>query len=143
MRLQKQSGAAIVEFALVLPLLLVLSILVAEFGRALYQYDTLAKAVRAGARHLSMYAPNTQVAQARNLVIYGNVAGTGSPVVPGLGAAHVPNPTWQDAGTLPVINTVTISVVGFTFQPMFTSAFGITLPAMTFPSITATMRALP
>lgn len=50
---QRQQGLAIVEFAIVLPLLLVLLLATAEFGRALYQYNTLTKAVRDGARYLS------------------------------------------------------------------------------------------
>ena len=49
----RQRGLAIVEFAIVLPLLLLLSLATTELGRALYQQDTLNKAVRDGARHLA------------------------------------------------------------------------------------------
>ena len=37
---QRQRGVALVEFALILPLLLVLTFITTEFGRALYEYQT-------------------------------------------------------------------------------------------------------
>lgn len=139
----KTRGVATVEFALVLPVLLLLAFLAVEFGRALYQYDVLAKSARAGARYLSMQSPGTHVTQARNLVIHGNTEGTGDPLVPGLTAANVPAPTWQEAGTAPLINTVTVRITGYAFQPMFASAFGVDFPALAFPAIAATMRSQP
>jgi hypothetical protein len=139
-----QRGTAIVEFALVLPLLILLSILVVELGRALYQYNTLAKSVRDAARFLSMQSPNTQVAQAKNLVVFGNPEGTGTPLVPGLSVAlHVPDPTWAPSGANPIITTVTIGVSNYTFKSMFTSVFGVPFPAMQFSGIRATMRSPP
>ena len=49
-------------------------------------------------------------------------------------------PTWQTAGTNPVINTVTVRISGYTFNSMFTTAFGLPFGAVTFSDITATMR---
>jgi hypothetical protein len=43
-------GQSLVEFALVLPMLLVVMLMITEFGRALYQYNVLSQAARAGAR---------------------------------------------------------------------------------------------
>src|SRR5688500_11611226 len=100
---RRQHGVALVEFALILPLLLLLTFITTEFGRAMYQYNTLAKSVRDSARYLSMQTPGTKMTEARNLVVYGNTAGTGTPLALGLTMAHVPNPTWQNAGTNPVI----------------------------------------
>ena len=138
----RQRGTAIIEFALVLPLLVLMSILVVELGRAMYQYNALAKSVRDAARYLSMQLPNTQVAEAKNLVVFGNPGGTGTPLLPGLDAAtHVPDPTWQDAGADPVIRTVTIQVNNYTFQSMFTAVFGVNFPPLQFSAIQATMRA--
>ena len=137
----RQRGTAIIEFALVLPLLVLMSILVVEIGRAMYQYNALAKSVRDAARYLSMQLPNTQVAEAKNLVVFGNPGGTGTPLLPGLNiAAHVPDPTWQDAGADPVIHTVTIQVSNYSFQSMFTNVFGVNFPALQFSAIQATMR---
>jgi Flp pilus assembly protein TadG len=54
-RYQKQRGLAMVEFAIVLPILLIILFMVAEIGRALYQYNTLSKAVGDAARHFSVH----------------------------------------------------------------------------------------
>jgi Flp pilus assembly protein TadG len=137
---RKQKGVALVEFALFLPFLLVLSIITFEFGRAIWQYNTLTKSVRDAARYLSLQTPGTKIAQARNLMVYGNLGGTGTPLAMGLSTSHVPDPTWQTAGTAPVINTVTVRISGYTFTPMFATAFGLPIGSMTYSDITATMR---
>lgn len=49
----KQRGAAAIEFAFILPLLLVVFTGTIEFGRAMWHYDALAKAARNAARYLS------------------------------------------------------------------------------------------
>jgi hypothetical protein len=136
----RQSGVALVEFAFVLPLLLVLSLASAELGRAVYRYNTTAKAVRDAVRYLSVQTPGTHVAEARNLVVYGNVEGTGPQLDSALGAANVPAPTWQTAGSDPLINTVTIRVSGYQFRPMISNMFGARFAAFTFNDISATMR---
>ena len=136
-------GAAMIEFVLMLPFLLLLTIITTEFGRAMYQYNTLAKSVRDASRYLSMQLPGTQITQARNPVVHGNLTGTGPPVAVGLTASHVPDPTWQTEGANPVITTVTIQVTGYTFQPLFATVLGdpfITGGALTFSDIRATMR---
>lgn len=43
-------GQSLVEFALTLPMLLVVMFMITEFGRALYQYNVLAQATREAAR---------------------------------------------------------------------------------------------
>jgi Flp pilus assembly protein TadG len=134
------SGVAIVEFALVLPFLFVLMAMTTELGRSIYEYGVLVKSVRDAARYLSVQTPNTHIDQARNLVVYGNPAGTGTPLARGLTTALVPDPTWQTAGTAPVINTVTVQVSGYTFAPMLSSVFGVAFPTFTFSDIRATMR---
>lgn len=141
----RQSGAALVEFALVLPLLLILTFITTEFGRALYQYNILAKSVRDAARYMSIQTPSdtTKYQTARNLVVHGNPSGTGTPLVIGLEDGLVPDPTWQLAGAAPAINTVTVKVTGYTFQPLLHSAFGLNFgPAggIPFAPISATMR---
>lgn len=140
---KRQRGVAIVEFALMLPLLLLLTFITTEFGRAIWQYNNLAKSVRDSARYLSLQTPNDPVAitKARNLTVYGNLDGTGSPLVPGLSTTHVPDPTWQEVtGSTPVIRTVTIRISGYAFQPMVASVFGVPFGDMTFSDIAASMR---
>lgn len=87
----RQRGIAIVEFAIALPLMLLLMLATAEFGRALYQYNTLTKAVRDGTRYLSNHVLpdssgiiaicNPVAATTRNLVIYGRINNSGSPLI--------------------------------------------------------------
>ena len=139
----KQHGVALVEFALILPLLLILTFVTTEYSRALFQYNILTKSVRDAARYLSVYNPGdtTKFPIAKNLVVYGNPAGSGSPLVIGLTTSLVPNPVWQTAGTAPVINTVTIRVTGYVFTPLFASAFGVSFGNLAFADISATMRA--
>jgi len=48
--MKNERGQALVEFALTLPMLLVVMLIVTEFGRALFQYNLMAQATREGAR---------------------------------------------------------------------------------------------
>ena len=43
-------GQSLIEFALILPMMLVVMFMITEFGRALYTYNVLATAARAAAR---------------------------------------------------------------------------------------------
>lgn len=138
----RQKGTAIVEFALVLPLLLLLTMITTEFGRAIYQYNTIVKSLRQATRYLSLQTPNTKITEAKNLVVFGNIAGTGPALVPGLTVAQVSTipPTWRTIGSAPLINTVKITVTGYTFRSMVTSVFGVTFGDKLFADISATMR---
>ncbi len=49
---RKQLGIATIEFAICAPLLFFLMFATAELGRAIFQYNTLVKAVRDGARYV-------------------------------------------------------------------------------------------
>jgi Flp pilus assembly protein TadG len=142
----KQRGVAIIEFALVLPLLLILTFITTEFGRALYQYNTITKSVRDAARYLSVQDPTIltsdpgKVTNAKNLVVYGNFTNTSAPLALGLSTTQVPNPVWQTVGSNPVINTVTIKVTGYVYRPLFASAFGVNFGNIAFADISAAMR---
>ncbi len=95
----RTKGAAIVEFVIVLPICLILIMATAEFGRVFIQYNTLTKSVRDGVRYVAANAlvGSTGVvsingavqAQAQNLVVYGNTAGTGSALLPDLTTSAV------------------------------------------------------
>lgn len=138
---RKSRGIALVEFTLLLPTLLVMTFIVTEFGRAIYQYNTLTKSVRDAARYLSIQTPGTQIAEARNLVVYGNTAGTGTSLASGLTTANVPDPVWETAGTAPVISTVTVEITNYDFRSMFTTTvFGLPFGTVRFSPIRATMR---
>ena len=137
---QRERGVATTEFALALPMLLMIMLPILEFGRAYYQYNTLAKSVRQAARYLSVRSPGIDVDKARNIVVYGNPAGTGSPLVPGLSLSNVPTPTYGTTGTYPVLNTVTVTVTGFTFVPIVKGVSWIAFDNITFGPIQATLR---
>jgi hypothetical protein len=144
----KQSGVALVEFALVLPLLLLITLITTEFGRALYQYNTLAKSVRDSVRYLSVQTPGTKIDEAKNLVVFGSLSNTGTPLAFGLAKDKIPDPIWQANGASPVINTVTIKIAGcanspppcYKFVPLMSSIFGVNFGTVNFADIKATMR---
>lgn len=141
----RQSGAALVEFALILPLLLLLTMITTEFGRAIYQYNTIVKSLRGAARYLSVQTPGgvdaAAITAATNLVVFGKTEiDDDAPLVPGLTQANVATPTWKTAGSNPLINTVTITVTGFTFHPLVTGVFGTAFGDVRFGDISATMR---
>lgn len=120
-------GAVAVEFALLIPLLLVLALGAAEFGRALYQYNTLVKATRDAVRHLSQRNPTeTGYSQARTeaqcLAVYGNTGCTGQPLAPGLTTSLVSIKQYANVATGtslvpgPPINLVEVGITGYTFN---------------------------
>lgn len=96
---RRQRGIATLEFLIVAPLLLLVVLAVSELGWAFHQYQTLTRAARDGARHLAtnarigsigiIYLDSTLVEQTGNLVVYGNVGGSGAPLLPGWSTTDV------------------------------------------------------
>lgn len=143
-----QRGAALVELALITPLLLLLTFITTEFGRAMYEYNLVVKSTRDAVRYLSVQTPGTHITEARNLMVFGNTAGTGTPLARGLSLANVPAGTcctWQAAGANPLITTVTVRISSYTFHSLFPSVMGVVFADangnIVFSDITATMRA--
>ncbi|GAA3532902.1 TadE/TadG family type IV pilus assembly protein [Zobellella aerophila] len=93
---RRQQGLAAVEATVVLPVLLLLLLAIGEFGRLLYQYNTLTKAVRAGS-HIVLDSDNYADIAARgaredkikSLILYGVETGGSDPVLPGLAADDI------------------------------------------------------
>lgn len=127
--------------------LLVMTFGVTEYGRAIYTYNTLDKAVRDAARHLTSVAPNNPdpESEARNLAVYGNVSGSGKPLAPGLSTAMISicnaitcSGTHANVSTgTGVVNLVTVSVTGYTYNSIVTYVAPATL---SFGNISVTMR---
>ncbi|WP_088500434.1 TadE/TadG family type IV pilus assembly protein [Burkholderia ubonensis] len=93
-RRSRMRGVAAVEFAFVLIPLVLLVTGVAEFGRAIYQYEALTKSTRDAARYLSTYLssdPAYPVAAAQCLAVYGSTTcgAAGTEIVPGLSTTQV------------------------------------------------------
>jgi Flp pilus assembly protein TadG len=96
-----REGVSAVEFALMLPVFLLVTAGMIDLGRALYQTNVIEKGLRAGA----MYAARNeypltagQQTEAENIVKKGNRAGTGSYMVGG----------WSDPTSLSVFTTTEI-----------------------------------
>jgi Flp pilus assembly protein TadG len=110
-----------IEMVVVTPLLLLLLLGVAEIGKAIVQYNTLNKSVREAARQVAATAllgttgtvmiTASVAAEAKNLVVFGNIAGTGSPRLPSLATEHV---TVADAG-----NDMVLVQADYPYQPIF------------------------
>lgn len=118
-----ERGVQLVELAIVLPVLVLLFAAAAEFGRYFYEYTTLAKGTRVAVRYLLTERTNgDDDACAKNLVVYGNLAGTGNPIVNGLQRSNVNITRQNSAGVLMtggVPDTVTIQIVNFPHTSIF------------------------
>lgn len=133
-----------IELAILLPLLILLVFGITEYGRAMYQYDTLTKSARSAARFQSQYAPGADIGQARCLAVFGNRTCSGTPLIPGLSidmvracdasrcaGTHANQPT--PSGT---VSLVTITIHGYPFDSLVPTF----MPDITFGDISVTMR---
>ena len=115
-----EQGVQLLEMAIVIPIILVLFAAVAEFGRYFHEYTTLAKASRLGARYLISKSVNSSVnyeAIAKNIVVYGNATGSGSPILSGLSTANVEVTYAGPISGIP--ETVTVTIVNYPHVPLF------------------------
>lgn len=137
MRARSQRGAAILELAVMLPILVAMVFGITEYGRAIYSYDTLAKSARTAARHLTQRGAGDSIAQqeARCLAVTGDytsaggiVTCDGSALLPGLTTAMVEICDAHDASLCPgqdhaavstgsgVANLVTVRITAYPFD---------------------------
>src|SRR5882724_1302459 len=86
-----EKGQALVEFATVTLLFFTLVFGIIEFGRALWTWNTIAQATRAGARYAAVEIPTSDDAPIMKVVVYNdpNASSSSTPVVPGLTEANV------------------------------------------------------
>lgn len=140
----RQLGVAAIELALLLAPLVLLSFGITEYGRAMVGYGKICKSTRDAARYLTLYAPGdaATMGRARNLVVYGNVAGTGLPLVTGLTTGHVAIADSTTDASLYLqptgsgnVNLVRVRVAGY----RFTSAVPAVVAHLTFGPIEVTM----
>ena len=117
----REDGTQMVEFAIVLPIMLLLFAGAVEIGRMFHTYTTLAKATRAGARYLSTVqsvAGSTNAA--KNIVMCGYAPGCGGQgqpevILPNLTAGNIEiTPPANGA----VVKYVTVSITGYTYPPL-------------------------
>jgi len=121
--IRNERGVQLVELAIVLPVLMLLLAAVAEFGRYFYEYTTLAKGSRTAVRYLiTARANGLDDLAAKNLVVYGNLAGTGSPILNGLAVTNVDisrRAVDGDLVTEGIPDTVTIKIKDFKHSSIF------------------------
>jgi Flp pilus assembly protein TadG len=144
-----QRGVAAVELGLTMVPMLLLTFGVTEYGRAIYTYNALEKSVRDATRYLTAPVPGSlnPATDARNLVVYGNRAGTGTALAPGLTTAMVDIcdatacPDTHAAVAVPgggSVNLVTVTISGYIYNSIVTYVAPATL---SFNDISVTMRA--
>jgi Flp pilus assembly protein TadG len=148
---RRQRGLAMVEFAITAPMLLLLFVTVV-FGEFLIDYSILNDGVRNAARYVATAAPNgtdgtlitggawtTLEGQGQNLAVYGNVNGTGAPLLPGLTIGEIT--VTEDTANL----NITVSAA-YPYQSLFGTSMpdflGGTIGPIFTLSISTTMRAL-
>jgi len=146
---KRQQGIAAVEFTIAVPILLMLFIGTAELGKLLYDYNTLSKAQRNGIRYLAAQASagqagnaidnDTYIDNASNLVVYGNLAGIGDPLLEGFTTDDVAfdDPTDDDVRV-----TVTYDYSPMIFDALPSFGFGTPTTLNFTLSSSITMRAL-
>ena len=87
-----QRGQALVEMALASLMFLFLLFGVIEVSRALYTYGTIVQATRAAARWAVVHedgVADPTFLKTRNVMVYGDESGAGSPILSGLTIANV------------------------------------------------------
>ena len=128
----QERGAELLEFAVVIPILIVLCLGVIEFGRVYYTYNILAKSLRDGARYAATTRINSDgtwvsgdnvVSNTKNLVTYGNVGGTGTKIIPDLLASQVNVTATRINDTEQYINVS----AAYPYKPLFSAILPATL----------------
>ena len=129
-------GAAMVEFAIVLPIILLMVFGIVDFGRALYTVNNLTAAVREGARLAStQISPDPTTAGSKAAV---STAVTNYVVAFG-GNAGAPTVNETFTGALPNLQSITVQITSYPFTPITPLANLIGLGTITF-SPSATFR---
>jgi len=113
-------GTQIIEFAIAVPVMLMLLGSIAEFGRFFYTYTTLTNAVRAGARHACKWERNASwtFPETSRMVVYGDYSNTSNgPILPGLSTSNVV--VQANGPSTNAIDSVTVKIVNYKYQPLF------------------------
>lgn len=131
-----QHGAAVIEFALMLVIMIPLAFGITELGRAFYQYNSVVKAARDGARVLAK-GGSAKAGEARCFTVYGNPTCAGNPVIEGLTLEMVQTTTDQEVELGPLtIRVATITINDYEFR----SLAPMIVTDITFGPISTTMR---
>jgi Flp pilus assembly protein TadG len=125
---KSEKGQALMEFAMVSLLLFTLIFGIVEFGRALWTWNTITHATRAGARYGAVAIPTSDDGEVIKVVVYNdpNANSSSKPVVPGLTEANVRVRYLKNNGSLAGNKTtadlIEITVINYQFSfllPLF------------------------
>ena len=139
-----------VEFALGSGILVAAFTYTFQYGYIFYQYNALFNAVDNAAHYAALYpydasceTPSSAFTTAvDNMVVYGNTAGTGNPVLTGLTTANVSITVSRLSGTGNTCGTVSstfypgtfqVSIVNYTINAVFGSFTANGKPSVTYP----------
>ena len=138
-RIEKsEKGQTLLEFALVTLIFFILVFGMIEFGRALWTWNTIVQATRAGARYAVVETPTSNDTEIKKVVVYNdpNASSSSTPVVPGLTETNVIvnylNNDGSAASNKNVADVIAVEVTGYQFSflvPLFGSQ--ISLPSFT------------
>jgi hypothetical protein len=108
--LRSETGGALAELAILVPVLVLMLAVVSELGRFFQTYTTLSKGTRAAARYLSSHQFNAaEKVKAKSLVVCGKLACTGGDeLVQGLSLSNVCIQTTLTAAA--TVETITVSI---------------------------------
>lgn len=125
-----ESGVSLVEAALVLPVLIPLMFGLYDFARAFETLATARKSIQTASRYLATL-PKSGVCgwgltRARNLAVYGNIAGSG-PVLSSIQNIQLALPTTSTCTNTSISSIPKIELTAdVPFSPLILSAFGNT-----------------
>jgi Flp pilus assembly protein TadG len=143
--MKNQKGVAAVEFAIVLILLVPLVFGITEFGRAIYQYNTLTKIVRNGARYLTTQEPingsyscDKSTAEVCSRMLYDQ---HNKLIVSDLDDSSISYSS-STTGSAPFMSVVKVTISGYQFK---SSLISLVIPGnnqgyITFGDISVSMR---
>jgi Flp pilus assembly protein TadG len=126
-----EKGSTLVEFSIGVLVFATAMFAVLEFGRVLWAHNALTDAARRGARYAVMHSSANE-AEVKNVVVYGDAAGTGNPMLPNLSTTNV-NVSYNNFGLND--GTVTVSITDYEFQ-LVIPIIGTTIP---MPSYATTL----
>jgi len=162
---RRQRGLAMVEAVIALPVLVLLALAAGEYGRVLMLYTTLNKAQQDGARYLANEAilgstgavclgspfsnPNPcngsggNVDETKNLIVFGNIDGTGTELLDGLATTDVVIIGPSDPSVLPGHVRIQVTYTQDDWQPLWEGFFDTVGISLNYPLVsTVSMRAL-
>ncbi len=144
-------GQSLVEMAFVVLIFLFLLFGIIEFGRALWTYNTIVHATRAGARwavvNVQSDSDSANKTKVQNLVVYGNPnISSGNPILPGLTTSMVTVSIVaieSDGSGNPINQKVSVRVNNYQFRFIVPIAPRITIPSYETSLYTESMGSIP